>query len=131
MTAWLHFGRWKPAKHFLAGVPAIDGAVSARSWAARRRWSRLSSRCGTGAAKLRFFQLPLAGKYFLAKMRGARLFVVENKGKPWAIGDGTAKKRAAGELWPRAEGGLSHLVEKHDNQRRNMRAPSLAHLGTT
>ena len=63
-------------------------------------------------------------------MRGGRLFVVETKGKPWTIGDGTARKRAVGELSQRAGGGLSYMVEKHNNQCRNMRAPLLAHLET-
>ena len=63
-------------------------------------------------------------------MRGGRLFVVETKSKPWTIGDGTARRRAVGELSQRAGGGLFYMVERHDNQRRNMRAPLLAHLGT-
>lgn len=114
-------GRWRFQKHFLGPdrVPALDGAPEGEETQCALAldaldevefWVRNASQHRDA------FRLPLPTQNFypdfVARLKDGRIFIVEYKGAGYATNDDSRAKRAIGEVWEKAGGGLFLMVEK-------------------
>ena len=121
-------GRWRPLKHYLAAVPAFDGAEDGEEIRCAQvldelpqihYWLRNVSRHPQS------FWLPLAsGRFypdFVARLTDGRILVVEYKGSH-LVSD-SRDKRVVGELWERrSDGRCLFIMAERDRDGKDVRA---------
>lgn len=111
-------GRMRFSKHFLGPdrVPAMGEGEEADCAFALDSLDEVDFWVRNASQHRDSFRLPLARANFypdfVARLHDGRVFVVEYKGAAYLTNDDSREKRAIGDVWEKAGGGLFLMVEK-------------------